>query len=252
VGATTPPPISAGVAADSSKPTSAIVNVIYAAQYPLKSVPASGGLATGTKIGIGVGAGAVALLFGILALFIIRQHRAHKRVKTALEEMSGIGSTRQSVVGSSAFGGVKDWQKNVSPEVSSGLEPVQEPSLPQVVSPPLPYVSDAQHRPGHRRTMSPPISYSGYYSRSSIPSPPIPEGYSEGGSETGYSNNRVSGGYMAGNRSELHSGEYEIQRQELQGGYGAWQHQGEPQVTYYEVPTGRMTPGVPPAMPPAW
>ncbi|KAH7380753.1 hypothetical protein BKA66DRAFT_129997 [Pyrenochaeta sp. MPI-SDFR-AT-0127] len=247
--AMTPPPVSGNIALDTSKPTSAIVNVVYAMQFPLKATPQKSGLATGAKIGIGVGAGVIAAIFGVLMFLLARKHKQHKKDKKALEEMSGIGSTRQSVAASSAFGGVKDWRKNVSDE-SSGLQPVLEPTLPRVVPPPQPY--NADWRPSQQRTVSPPVPHPGYYSRSSLPSPPIQEAYSEVGSDSGFVSG-PGGGYASGNRSELHSGDYGMPRPELQGGQGQWQHEQAThgqwahegvaqQVRYYEAPSGRMTP----------
>lgn len=227
----TPPPVSASIGSDASKPTSAIINVVYAMQYPLKPVSSKSGLATGAKIGIGVGAGVIALIVAILSFLLVRKHKAHKRDKAALEEMSGVGSTRQSVAASSAYGGVKDWQRKVPLVINSGLEPVQEPSLPQVAVAPQPQ-HPSEWRPGHR-TVSPPLPHQGYSSRLSMPSPPLPEGYSEVGSDIGYD---------SGYRSELHSGPI-AHGQELQGGYGEWRHEGvAQQVHYHEAPAGRMTP----------
>ncbi|KAH8732367.1 hypothetical protein GQ44DRAFT_179935 [Phaeosphaeriaceae sp. PMI808] len=241
IGAVTPPPIGANVPSNPSQPTSAIVNIVYAMQYPLQvtePVPTPS-LATGAKIGIGAGAGVVALIFGLLAFLLLKKHKAHKRDKAALEEMSGIGSTRQSVATGSAFGGVKAWQTKVaSSEVSSGLEPVLEPTLPQVVMPQQTQYP-AEWRPGQRSISAPvQVPHPGYHARNSAPSPPIPEGYSEVGSD-------------GGRRSELYSGEFGMQRHELQNGYQAygghedWQQQGAAQPTrYYEVPDGRATPRV--------
>ena len=232
----TPPPVLANIAPDPSKPTSAIVNVVYAMQYPLNSVPSKQGLSTGAKIGIGAGAGVTALVFGILLFLLLWKHKQHKKDRKALEEISGMGSTRQSVAASSAFGGVKDWRKNVPADVSNGLEPVQQPTLPQVGPPPP--LQAGNWWQGQQRTVSPPVPYPGYYSRSSIPSPSMPGPYSEVGSENGYAN---------GNRSELNSGDYGMQRPELHGGYEEWRHEGVTQpVVYYEAPAGRMTPMIPP------
>ncbi|KAH7077795.1 hypothetical protein BKA63DRAFT_272211 [Paraphoma chrysanthemicola] len=284
--AMTPPPISANIPSNPSTPTSAIVNVVYAMQYPLVAptpVPKSG-LQTSAKIGIGAGAGVAALIFGLLTFLLLRKHRAHKKDKAALDQMSGIGSTRQSVA-SNSYGGVKAWQKKVAvSEVSSGLEPVpeQEPTLPNVAVPQPQY--PAEWRPG-QRTVSPPVPvpHPGYYQRSSLPSPPIPEHgvygekvYSEMGSDGGFTDGRaarseLSGEYTHrqgnasptvwgeevgggnGRRSEL-SGEYQVSRPDLQsqyqGGYGdsaqgEWQHVGVAQpVRYYEAPAGRAMPRV--------
>ncbi|CAO2647825.1 Nn.00g087470.m01.CDS01 [Neocucurbitaria sp. VM-36] len=202
--ATTPPPISANVASYSTKPTSAIVNVVYAMQYPLHPSPSKSGLSTGAKIGIGAGAAIITIVFGVLIPGGDERYRQH---------------APKRVAASSAFGGVKDWRKNISSDVVSGLEPIQEPTLPQVNLPAqAQYPSD--WRPD-QRTVSPPVPNPGYYSRSSLPSPPIPGGYSEVGSENGYSGAYSKGSgttvYGGGNPSELQSGNYGMQRQELQG-----------------------------------
>lgn len=185
----------------------------------------------GVKIGIGAGAGAIALIIGVITFLLVRKHKAHKRDKATLDEMSGIGSTRQSVAASSAFGGVKSWQKGVSVDVSSGLEAVPEPTLPQVIAyQQTHYPSD--WRPDYR-TVSPPVPLPGHYMIASIPSPPIRE-HSEVGSDSGFGSE---------NRSELYGGQHGIQRQEMQGGHREWRHEGvAQQVTYYEAPAGRMTP----------
>lgn len=216
-------------------------------QYPLHPSSSKSSLSTGAKIGIGIGAVTVALIFGVLVFLLARKHKAHKRDKAALEEMSGIGSTRQSIAASSAFGGVKNWQKNVSSDVSSGLEPIQEPTLPQVGLPPQAQYP-SEWRPD-QRTVSPPVPHPGYYSRSSLPSPPIPEGYSEVGSDNGFGKGSIGGGggygFSEGNPSELQSGHYAMQRQELQGELGEYPHEGvAQQIRYYEAPTGRMTPRI--------
>ncbi|KAF2263703.1 hypothetical protein CC78DRAFT_568770 [Lojkania enalia] len=237
-----------------AKPTSAIVNVVYAMQYPVQTPKQ--GMSTNAKIGIGAGAGGAALIFGVLTALLIWKHRAHKRDKAALESLSGFGpgmsSTRASHVGGSQVGtGVREWRSNVPPPPVSGPfhEGGLEPTLPNV---PVPATYAADWRPG-QRTMSPP-----YAPRS----PSIPEGYSEVDSQQGmlaverrYSNNNTpglgsDGGYSTGNRSELQSGEYPFPRQELQGvpEGQAWEYRGQsPQQGgphhlpqgYYEAP-GRM------------
>lgn len=277
--AMTPPPIPDSLIATgtaTANPTSAIVNVVYAMQYPVKAEPKPA-LTTNAKIGVGAGAGGAALVFGILIWLLIWKHRAHKRDKDALKSLSGMGSTRQSVAASSAVGGVQEWRKNVpaSPNGSrfyEGLETIPEPQ------PTLPNVGMAQYpadwRPG-QRTISPPLP--GTFVHNGIPSPPIPEGYSEADSQQTmvdrrYSNNNTpgvgsDGGYSTANRSELQSGEYPFPRQELQGvpeeqhgwaqgsGQSGYQNGvGEPwrpqqavpgqQTRYYEAPAGRMTPRV--------
>lgn len=231
-------------------------------QYPLKvsNSPTQPGLSTIAKGGIGAGAGIAVLILGFLVFLLFKKHKAHKRDKAALEEMSGVGSTRQSMATGSVAGGVKAWQSKVAAsEVSSGLEPVQEPTFMQNT---VPHQAQypADWRPA-QRTASPPVPAPSpaYFQRASIPSPTILEGYSEAGSSSGYRNGQAS-------RSELHGDEYGVQRQELgggssrqpiyqnayhggQGGYipanEGWQHQGVAQeVRYYEVPARGTTPRI--------
>jgi len=253
----TPPPlpdsliVANATGSESSNPTSAIVNVVYAMYYPVK--PASEpSLATNAKIGIGVGAGGAALVFVALLWLLLRKHLAHKRDRNTLKSISGMGSTRQSVAASSAVGGVSEWRKGIpgSPtggRFYEGLEPLPErPTLPEVENSQR-YPAD--WRPG-QRTVSP-ISapLPGSFVHRSMPSPPIPpipEGFLEAdGQHATYTyrySNSASPGVMSemesNGRSELQSSDDLFLRQELQGvpeGQG-WQ--------YHEAPPGRMTPQV--------
>lgn len=217
----TPPPIPENLQATgdaAGKPTSAIINVVYAMSYPVQ--PPKQGLATGAKIGIGVGGGVVAAVLGMLLWLLMWKHRAHKRDKAALESLSGFGpglsSTRQSLAASNAAStnaGVTHWRDSVIPQppaqgrFSEGLEP----TLPNVA----PYPAD--WRPG-QRTVSPPIP-----ARYSSTTPSIPEGYSEIDSQQGMISRHSNtpgvgsdGGYNS-NRSELQGEEYPFPRHELQG-----------------------------------
>ena len=138
----TPPPIPDSItsaiasSATSQKPISAIVNVVYAMQYPVKPPPKAG-LAPSAKIGIGAGAGGAALLFGLLISLLIWKHRAHKRDRAALESLSGSGpglsSARQSTVTAAATTrsrysapsqDVTQWRQDVLPEVAP--QPVRQ------------------------------------------------------------------------------------------------------------------------------
>lgn len=59
------------------KPTSAIVNIVFAMQYPV--VPAEEStLGKAQKIGIGVGVSGAAIVFGFLIWIVIRTLRMHK------------------------------------------------------------------------------------------------------------------------------------------------------------------------------
>lgn len=80
------------------KPTSAVINVIFAVQYPLSSAQ---GLSTGAKVGIGVGAGVGAIAIIGLAGALIWRTRMHNKDKKALaaaqaamiSSPSGLGAT---------------------------------------------------------------------------------------------------------------------------------------------------------------
>ena len=92
----TPPPIPAtlvgrAVETTSAKPTSAIVNVVYAMQYSLK--PKDSGMATGTKIGIGTSTGIGLVTLAVLLLIFARKYRAQKR------DRLGHNGSSSSVVG---------------------------------------------------------------------------------------------------------------------------------------------------------
>jgi hypothetical protein len=64
------------------KLTSAIVNVVYAIQFPVQ--PASSGLTTSAVAGIGAGAGVAVIVIIALSLILLRRTRKHKKDKQAL------------------------------------------------------------------------------------------------------------------------------------------------------------------------
>jgi hypothetical protein len=58
-------------------PTSAIVNVVYAIQYPVQ--PASSGLTTGAEAGIGAGAGVAGIVIIVLPIMLLMRTQKHKK-----------------------------------------------------------------------------------------------------------------------------------------------------------------------------
>ncbi|KAK3331687.1 hypothetical protein B0T19DRAFT_413805 [Cercophora scortea] len=96
----TPPPVTAGQQdnpTDTSKPTSAVVNIAWAMGYNVSSDAGGPALSKGATIGIGVGAGVVAIALVATAALVILRIRRNK--KAALEEQAaaaaanGRGST---------------------------------------------------------------------------------------------------------------------------------------------------------------
>ncbi|KAF2188884.1 hypothetical protein K469DRAFT_684172 [Zopfia rhizophila CBS 207.26] len=126
--AITPPPIPDTLAnaktgsSTSSKPTSAIVNIAYALQYPVaRNKPV---LQKKAKIGVGVGTAGAAIIIGVLIYMLVRKFRSHRKVKDDLREGSvqrrfgsgvdmsraGVGTEEQSVLPppmSKTFGGAR-------------------------------------------------------------------------------------------------------------------------------------------------
>ncbi len=78
-----------------AKPTSAIVNVVYAVAYPVQDAQ---GLSTGAKAGIGAGAGVAGIAIVALSILLFRMTRKHKKDKAKLAAIQARGpdSTRQS------------------------------------------------------------------------------------------------------------------------------------------------------------
>ncbi|KAK0655116.1 hypothetical protein B0T16DRAFT_450855 [Cercophora newfieldiana] len=78
----TPPTLTAGLEGnptDTSKPTSAVVNIVWSMRYPV--VDQSGGLSTAAKAGIGAGGGVAAILIGVLAICLWRSRRKNKKLE---------------------------------------------------------------------------------------------------------------------------------------------------------------------------
>ena len=79
-----PPTLTAGLAGqptDTTQPTSAVINVVWAMQYEIKEK--SDELSTGAKAGIGVGVPVGAIALGLLGFVIWRQTRKNKGSDTA-------------------------------------------------------------------------------------------------------------------------------------------------------------------------
>lgn len=91
------------------KPTSAIVNIVFAIQYPVQ--PATLGLSTGAKAGIGAGAGVAGIAIVTPSLLLVWRTRKHKKDKAAL---TAIQATRLDLTGPS-----KSVMSSVSPYASS-------------------------------------------------------------------------------------------------------------------------------------
>lgn len=66
------------------KPTSAIVNIVYAIRYPVEP---SSGLSTGAKAGIGAGAGVAGIAIITLSILLIWRTRKHKNAEKKLSTM---------------------------------------------------------------------------------------------------------------------------------------------------------------------
>lgn len=82
---TTPPILTAGLPGqptDTSKPTCAIVNAVWAMQYGLNT-GGSGGLSKGAIIGIGVGAGVSVIAICLVAFLLWRSKRRNKKASAA-------------------------------------------------------------------------------------------------------------------------------------------------------------------------
>lgn len=99
--AATPPTLTAGLAGnptDTSKPTSAVVNVVWSMRYPVQDQ--NPGLSTAAKAGIGAGAGVAAILIGVLAICLVRSRRKNKKLQA---EKSANGAVAATPVPSQGF-----------------------------------------------------------------------------------------------------------------------------------------------------
>ncbi|KAH8648093.1 hypothetical protein BGZ60DRAFT_226620 [Tricladium varicosporioides] len=123
----TPPPLVAATSTGvTAKPTQAVVNVVYAMAYPVKTATPSGGMPTAAKAGIGGGVGAVALI-ALLALgaFFWRKKSQKKRESTLFAQTSQ-GTPGQSTLNSGGFSGtpasrVSEMYQSPPPPQPAGL-----------------------------------------------------------------------------------------------------------------------------------
>ncbi|KAK4102807.1 hypothetical protein N658DRAFT_324595 [Parathielavia hyrcaniae] len=65
------------------KPTSAVINIVWAMRYPVDDSSGGKGLSTAAKAGIGAGAGVAAILIGGLAICLWRSRRKNKKLAEA-------------------------------------------------------------------------------------------------------------------------------------------------------------------------
>ncbi|KAK3371969.1 hypothetical protein B0H63DRAFT_526832 [Podospora didyma] len=72
-----------GQPSDTTKPTSAVINIVWSMRYEVASADGgSGGLSTAAKAGIGAGAGVAVILIATLALCLWRARRKNKKPQT--------------------------------------------------------------------------------------------------------------------------------------------------------------------------
>lgn len=156
----------------SGKPTSAIVNVVYAIQYPLASTQ---GLSTGAKAGIGAGAGIGALAIIGLAGALIWRTKKHNRDKRSFA--SAQAPAPGSTAGLGPINGTESLQtpSSLLPQ-EAYFPPPQMQKLQQGYPPqnysdqqPVQYISQGQLQPN--------IQYSGTLPTSITPQPLSDAGY---------------------------------------------------------------------------
>jgi hypothetical protein len=118
----------------SQKPTSAIVNIVYAIQYPVQ--PTVPGLSTGAKAGIGAGAGISGIAIVALSLLLLWRTRKHKKDKAALSaiQATGLDSTRQS----------QSVMSSISPYAYSTRTELQADGVNHLVQPPGSFMPQGQ------------------------------------------------------------------------------------------------------------
>jgi hypothetical protein len=127
-----------GAAATSSttepnqKPTSAVVNIVYAVQFPV--LPS--GLSTGAKAGIGVGAGLGGIAIIVLSLLLVWRTRKHKKDLTAMQQREGQVANGQSQNGMS---------EATSPYAYSQRTELETHGAPQAVLTPGGFVPQEQN-----------------------------------------------------------------------------------------------------------
>jgi len=114
---TAPPILVAAMNVAMSKPTSAVINVVYAVHYPLKR----SSLSTGAKIGIGVGSGIGALCLIALVLIgsiLLFKKRPNKQAATAQQ----LVATQQSSSLIAAPGGFNEKDAALATTMASPVD----------------------------------------------------------------------------------------------------------------------------------
>jgi hypothetical protein len=106
------------------KPTSAIINVVFAFQYPVQ--PAAPGLSTGAQAGIGAGAGVAGIAIIALSILLVWRTRKHKKALAAIQanvpDSTGQSQSAMSSMSPHAYSTRTELQAQptVSPSLGSG------------------------------------------------------------------------------------------------------------------------------------
>jgi hypothetical protein len=131
------------------KPTSAIVNIVYAIKFPVQP---SAGLSTGAKAGIGVGASVGGIAIIVLSILLVWRTRKHKKDKKTLTEMQQSGGLVAN-----------DQNKIVVSEATSPYAYSQQTGFQtdgaQVVQTPGSFVPQEQNSYFQQQQMQPPQYY---------------------------------------------------------------------------------------------
>jgi hypothetical protein len=172
------------------KPTSAVVNVVFAVQF---LVLPSSGLSTGAIAGIGVGAGLGGIAIIVLSLLLVWRPRKHKKDLTAMQQREGQIANGQSQNGMS---------EATSPYAYSQRTELETHGTPQAVLTPGGFVPQEQNgyfqqqqmqqgqpsqyygqQPAHQMQGQSPVQYPSPVASTVSPQPTGLDGYSQ---QTGY------------------------------------------------------------------
>jgi hypothetical protein len=167
------------------KPTSAVINIVYAIKFPVQP---SSGLSTGTEVGIGVGAGLGGIAIVVLSLLLVWRTRKHKKDLTAMQQREGQIANGQGQDGIS---------EATSPYAYSHRTELETYGAPQAVLTPGGFVPQEQNgyfqqqqmqqgyrqQPAHQIQGQPPVQYPSPVTSSVSPQPTGSDGYSH---QTGY------------------------------------------------------------------
>jgi hypothetical protein len=180
-----------GAAASSSttesigKPTSAVINIVYAVKFPVQP---SSGLSTGAEAGIGVGAGLGGIAIVVLSLLLVWRTRKHKKDLTAMQQREGQIANGKGQNGMS---------EATSPYAYSHRTELETYGAPQAVLTPGGFVPQEQNgyfqqqqmqkgyrqQPANQMQGQPPVQYPRLVASSVSPQPTGSDGYSH---QTGY------------------------------------------------------------------